>query len=802
MKSSISAALILILAAGSLGILGDQVRAQQLGPGTIAVAVVPPQLPADGKTYESLVIQILNSKGLPVIPASPVKISLTSSKTSVGNVDPTVTLNAGEFYASAKFYSTKTPGSTNITAIAEGYGAAQFKVTTVIAGGTPFKLAVYSGPETLLPDRGVTSTVVVQLQDLRGVPAIAPGDVPVTLTSSRTSIGSVVPSAVIPKGGTFATAAFSATDAAGSTTITASASGYAAGSALIFSKGPTPIKLVVFAAPPVIRALSGEQSWIAVQVQDLDGRPAKAASDIQVSLSSSNSTVGSVNGTTVIRTGSSHAMATFAAGGAVGSTEITASASGLLSGSASVRAASQGAVPTMVRIFLAPDRLLPDNGQYQSVVVQLQNSSGFPASSSFAQSVILSSSNSEVGKVPGIINIPAGTTFVIAPFEATFLAGTTEITAHAPNLEKDVATMSSSGPVPSRLAVYSVPRVLTADGVTYKAIVIQLQDVSGSPAKAPQDIGVSLSSSKTEIGAVDTSVIIPSGATYVLADFHSTATAGRTDITAIASGYESSSYPLTTVEPYPSKLTVYSNPPALIANGKSYDSIFVQLQDSSGNPATLATPLSISLSSSSSAMGKVEGESVIQAGSTFTVVPLQISATAAEFTIFAFASGFSTGSAVVKTITIPVSLSVNPSGTLSVKKGERLELTVQASSEGLPVQGAKVSTSSTLGSISPSLVTTDENGFAKISFLAQSSGSGLLALGVTASGYEPASVVIPVTIEEAGILAIFNILGTIQGIPILLILLIGLGAVTGFLLIKRRKVPTETEELEYPAETS
>ncbi len=804
MKLGVGLAVIVVLVLSSLALAGSYVRAQQ-GSASISLAVVPPQLPADGKAYEVIVVQILNAEGLPVIARAPVKISLTSSKVSVASVDYNATINAGEFYAKANFYTTRTPGSTEITALAEGFGAAQFKVSTVIAGGTPSELAVYPGPETLLPDRGVSSKVIVQLQDLRGLPARAPADVQVTLASSHSNIGSITPTATIPKGGTFVTSTFVATDAAGSTTITASASGYGAGSAIISSKGPTPARLAVFAAPTMIRGQSGEQASIAVQLRDLDGRPAKAPVDILVSLSSSNATVGAIDSTTVIPSGATFALVKFVGGGALGSSQVTASSPGLISGSTTVTASPRGGAPTTLRIYLAPDTLLPDNGLYTSIVVQLLDQFGLPSSPTIDEDVILSSSNTEVGRVPDSVKIPAGSNFAIAPFESTFLAGTTEITAHATNLVKNLATVSTSGPVPSRLAVYSVPKLLTADGATYKAVVIQLQDAMGSAAKAPSDISVSLSSSNTDIGAVDNTVIIPTGATYVLADFRSSATAGKTEITATATGYDPSSYVLSTTEPYPSKLTVYNSPSVLVANGKVYDSVLVQLQDSGGNPATLPSPVSIALSSSSSSMGKVGNEAEIAAGSTFTVVPVQVGTTAGDFDIFAFAPGFTTGSANVKTVTNHPTITVSPTGSLTAKVGQKLEFTVQALDNGSPIPGAKISASSTSGAPTPSSVLTDENGIAKLSFEAQTAGEVQLGIGASAPGYTPTVVTISITVEDAGILSIFAILGTFQGIPTLLIVMLAAGGAAAFLLLWRRRIRrrraqevSELGELEFP----
>src|SRR5664280_1872596 len=56
---------------------------------------------------------------------------------------------------------------------------------------------------------------------------------------------------------------------------------------------------------------------------------------------------------------------------------------------------------------------------------------------------------------------------------------------------------------PARLYIYTGPTSVLADNNTYNCIFVQLQDTSGKPSRALQDTTISLASSLTNIGTVD-----------------------------------------------------------------------------------------------------------------------------------------------------------------------------------------------------------------------------------------------------------------------------------------------------------
>ncbi|MEM3441345.1 MAG: hypothetical protein QXV09_03560, partial [Candidatus Bathyarchaeia archaeon] len=231
-KSVIHALLIfLVMLLAVQTVVTFDVNAQSTEPSKLKIYVAPPKVPADNRPYEVIYVQLQDSKNNPARATESITIYLSSSQTDVGSVDSTITIQKGETYAKAKFYSTYTPGTTTITATASGFATVQASITTV--GPVPSKLAVYGLPPVLPADGHSYEAIVVQLQDSAGVPARAPlGNVVVTLSSSNTTVGTVASSVTIQAGSTYATANFFAHNT-GSTNITAIASGYTSGQATI-----------------------------------------------------------------------------------------------------------------------------------------------------------------------------------------------------------------------------------------------------------------------------------------------------------------------------------------------------------------------------------------------------------------------------------------------------------------------------------------------------------------------------------------------------------------------------------------
>jgi hypothetical protein len=455
------------------------------------------------------------------------------------------------------------------------------------------QLKIYVGPTSLPADNRAYSSIAVQLLDSKGKPLRATEDIQIHLSSSLTNVGTVDPSITISKGSTMAQASFRSTYTPGKTTITAAASGYMTVQAPITTVGPLPSTLAVYGFPPTLPADGGSYPAIIVQLQDAAGAPAKApVGDVQVTLSSSNATISAVDASVIIRGGSTYAVATVTTSSSTGSAVITAIASGYSSKQATLTTQVPMGDPVNLKVYVAPPKVPADGVVYQQVAVQLQNASGKIAKAPANIAVSLSSSSSAVGTVETQITVPTGKVYGLAQFTSTFRSGTTSINAAATNCKSSQEAITTVGPIPSKLAVYNLPSVLPADGESYDAVQVQLQDAAGKPAKDPVgNITVYLFSSTPDAGNVSSVLTIPFGDTHAAGTFYATYAANSTTITAQSSGYDPGQAKITTylIDQFALNISATATPDVLSPGEKATIRAYVAYNGSS--PASSSTVL-------------------------------------------------------------------------------------------------------------------------------------------------------------------------------------------------------------------
>jgi hypothetical protein len=202
--------------------------------------------------------------------------------------------------------------------------------------------------------------------------------------------------------------------------------------------------------------------------------------------------------------------------------------------------------PTKIKIFTGPSKILADQNSYRQIAVQLQNASGFAAKGSEDTIVNIASSDSSVGQIDSV-EILSGQNFAIATLTTTYKAGTVNITAAANNFPLTYQTISTSGFIASKLAIYCLPPSLPSDGNVYQTIQVQLQDNLGRPAKSTgAEANIKLFSSQPVVAVVSSMLTIPIGKSTVLGFLTLTYTPGNTSITAQASGYTTGQTTLST----------------------------------------------------------------------------------------------------------------------------------------------------------------------------------------------------------------------------------------------------------------
>ena len=721
-------------------------------PSNIALSLTgnPSVLPADGGTYSALVLEFKNlTSGAPYIGQSQMTILLTSSSPQTGTVPNNVTIAAGAVYLLVNFTTTTLPGSTVISAIASGYPPATLTVTTKNIGGMPTGLQVFLSPSIIPPNEKMNSTAIVQVVDSAGNPVTLGYPLTVTLSSSNTQVGSVPQSLTIQSGQSFGSATFSPTYVAGSTTITASAGNYTAGSAIMTTIGPIARRLVLSAAPSIVPAITNATATIAIQLQDNNSQtPALAPSPVSVVLTSSNSQIINVpNSIVTIPAGASYASISVQFGGycplqPFNVANLTASAQGYVKGS--VLLACQNAVVASNGLveYFAPSTLLPNNETYPNVlVVQLVNSDNGAISPAVAQSPITvyarSSDNATMQVNTGPQVMQAGQSQVEFDVSSTFLPGLVAVTAQSPGYSSYTINLLSFGGAPNALSLQFAPKTLLSDGNAYSSITLGLIGGSGQPAQAPVNTVVRLSSTIPSVGQIQSSVMIPAGQTYARATFRTFGFAGSTLITATTSNYTTTNSTLLLVTKAATNLGLSTSPEIVIANGQQYQNLVIQLQDASGNPEKTDSPVAVQLAIQNSSVGSVSPEIVIPPGSTFAHVVLNSTLAQGSTSVTAFATGFTSGQTVFTSTWLQFQ-TLAYATVPGLKPGASSDITLKVSSNNYPITGASIHWTVTLGRLTNMVNSTNSTGFGSAFFTSGTvPGAAFIVMNVTKPGYKP-----------------------------------------------------------------
>lgn len=637
----------------------------------------------------------------------------------------------------------------------------------------PAKLKIYVAPTKVPADNRPYEVIFVQLQDAKNNPARAPESITIYLSSSQTDVGSVDSTITIQQGETYAKAKFYSTYTPGTTTITATAPGFATVQASITTVGPVPSKLAVYGLPPTLPADGRSHEAIVVQLQDASGVPARAPlGGLVVTLTSSNITVGTVASSVTIKAGETYATANFFANN-TGSTTITAIASGYSSGQATIKTERGGADAVKLKVHVGPLKVPADGVTYNMIAVQLQDKDGKLTSAPSSTLVSLSSSDIDIGSVDSSITITAGSTYAIAKLYSTYRPGSTTITATAPGYTTSQASISTVGYVPTKLAVFCAPSNLPADGQSYEAVIVQLQDSSGNPAKDPVSVvKVSLFSSKPEVGDVDQEVMILLRETFAVANFSSKYTAGSTSITAQSAGYTAGQASMTVslIDKYTLTISATADPNPVNSSAQATLRVYVSyngLAPASGATVKFASDKGGSFSA-------VSDEKDGYYTCVFTA-PKVTKDTVCTISINASKTGYTTGNASIQVKVVP-----------TIRTGT-LDIFVK-DTDGNPISQANVTSISQPSGMSPLTGITDLQGY--VSFKDITAGTYIIE--VSKEGYELATEQVTVTaggttmcapelirVQGAGDMTWLTITFTIVGVVIVV--------VVAFLLIQRRR---------------
>ena len=387
------------------------------------------------------------------------------------------------------------------------------------------------------------------------------------------------------------------------------------------SQSMAPTALSLSMVPPRLPTGNGTYSAVVVSLLNSQGRPTVAITDVNVSLTSAEASVGSVSPYAYITRGEAYAVANFTATQTAGSTMITAAATGLTTASSSLTTAVAVGNPSRLAVTAVPETLPSSSAANGILFLELEDDTGLPAKAIGPVNVSLYSSNTNVATVTvGTATIQPGQYLEEVNYTTGFVPGSALISASAPGLSSAVATVSVAGSPPLALKLEAQPSTMVAcaSGVTSCSgrLVVALTDLSGNPATAPNDITVQIRSSDVSVVAADAVVTIPGGAISAIATYNVTSATGGATIAASSPGLASSFAVVKVVAPgsvSPTAcagggtalcgLAIYVGPNPVLANHLSYSSVVVALENG-GTPAVDFTgSTTVTLTSSVTGVG-------------------------------------------------------------------------------------------------------------------------------------------------------------------------------------------------------
>ncbi len=375
---------------------------------------------------------------------------------------------------------------------------------------------------------------------------------------------------------------------------------------------PSDITLTLISTPPMLPADGGTYSSLFLEFKNTtSGLPYIPSASLNISMSSTNLQAGNVSSSITFPTGSLFVSAPFTTTLSPGETTVNAFVAGYGAASAQIVTTLAGGMPASLELFLSPKQLPPNEKFSGTIIVMAVDSLGNPVELGNSLTVALSSSNSQYGSVPNSVVIPAGNSYGEATFTPTYLAGQTTISASAPGLNSGSASMTTVGPVGTKLVLSAAPPVILASSSESTTLSIQLQDNnSQTPVPAPSAISVVVTSDNTNVAnPQSTTVTIPAGSSYATVIVKAGGTQGNATITASAQGYQKGSTLITTITgSTANSLSVSFVPGILLPNNGTYvGAVVIELESctTSCSPATSASPVTVYTRSSDNATMQV-----------------------------------------------------------------------------------------------------------------------------------------------------------------------------------------------------
>lgn len=315
------------------------------------------------------------------------------------------------------------------------------------------------------------------------------------------------------------------------------------------------------------------------------------------------------------------------------------------------------ALNTTFQLQMVPlaEKLPADDGIYYATI-QLQSArDSNPVFAPYDLDIRIASSDPSVLGVEDKVTLKEGQSMTKTELITTSKAGEATITAQVDGMKSasiTINTLKLDSLEPTKIALSFAPSALVPDPNINGVVYIQLLNSQNLPAAATSDLLVSLSSSKPQVGTIQSYVKISPGATGISIPFTPKGAVGTTKVSASAPGLAPAQIDVKTDGPVATKLVVEFGPPK-VPSAKGFKSMMsVQLRDASDNPVKATEPVDIALRSSNTSVTRVPNTVTIDPGDSYVTVPLQSEGGSGKAEITASAKDLESATGILETTTI------------------------------------------------------------------------------------------------------------------------------------------------------
>jgi hypothetical protein len=386
---------------------------------------------------------------------------------------------------------------------------------------------------------------------------------------------------------------------------------------------PVTPKLLITAAMSAIPSDGRVHPTIIIGIDDGKGKPLALREPLNVTLASSD------NAALVLpeRVTLPVAACFYIVNGtsnAVGSkqVEVSASASGFVSAKATISVGPPAGIPTSLDVTILPNVILPISGEKVDILVTLVDSYGNPTQARSDLVVTLFSSDPNTATVSsGSIIIPAGSIEVKTTLVSTGREGTTTVTASTSNLKSDTATLTVTGPQPTKITLWALSKLPAYD--PSNILFVGITDSDSNPVKLLAPKVISLYTSNAAVVTLQSSITIPAGQWSAIVPLNCGRPNGTSTISAAAKDLSTATISVggtALTSNSTASLKLYSMALGFPADEINQNMLVVQRLDAEGMPTKASGSLGVDFYSASSDIVEIGLFSTIKAGESAAVI--------------------------------------------------------------------------------------------------------------------------------------------------------------------------------------